>query len=78
MKIEDPNGDIPDVPENYLTVVYDLKPSGTSTILTVTQGDYSKVAQGEKRYQESLSAGGWKSILEQIKVLVEEKGLNVV
>lgn len=67
----DPN--IPDVPENYLTVTYTLKEENGATAFTVTQGDYSKVAQGEKRYQDSYNNGeGWNPILVEIKKLVEE------
>ncbi len=70
----DPNNpSIPDLPENYLTVTYELTNENEQTILTVTQGDYSKVAEGEKRYQESYNNGkGWNPILVQIKKLVEE------
>jgi len=69
----DPNNtEIPDLPENYLTVTYSLSHEHNQTILTVTQGDYSKVAEGEKRYQDSYNNGeGWNPILVQIKNLVE-------
>lgn len=70
----DPNGTLPDVPENYLTVTYDLQSTGNQTTFTVTQGDYSKVGDGEKRYQESYNNGeGWNPILVQIKQLAESK-----
>jgi uncharacterized protein YndB with AHSA1/START domain len=71
----DPNNSlIPDIPENYLTVTYTLKEEKEETLLTVTQGDYSKVAEGEKRYQDSYNNGeGWNPILVQIKQLVEGK-----
>lgn len=70
----DPNNTaIPDVPDNYLTVTYDLKSENGQTILTVTQGDYSTVADGERRYGESWNNGeGWNPILVEIKKLVEE------
>ncbi|MES2704465.1 MAG: SRPBCC domain-containing protein [Bacteroidota bacterium] len=69
----DPNNtEIADVPENYLTVTYSLREHGEHTHLTVTQGDYSKVADGERRYKESYNDGeGWNPILVQIKALVE-------
>ena len=68
----DPNSSIPDIPENYLTVTYSLKEEDHKTLLTVTQGDYSKVADGEKRYQDSHNNGeGWSPILVEIKKLVE-------
>jgi uncharacterized protein YndB with AHSA1/START domain len=51
----DPNSGIADIPENYLTVTYDLSSENGQTFLTVTQGDYSKVGEGEKRYKETVS-----------------------
>ncbi len=69
----DPNNPaIPDLPENYTTVTYHLTEKNGSTELTITQGDYSKVADGESRYKDSLAGGGWSSILEQIKQIAEE------
>ena len=67
----DPNSDIADVPENYLTVTYELKEENGQTILTATQGDYSTVGDGEKRYKETVDGGGWGPILVEIKKLVE-------
>lgn len=71
----DPNNtEMADIPENYLTVTYTLEPQGNSTLLTVTQGDYAKVAQGTKRYQEAYNEGeGWNPILLQIKHIAEEQ-----
>ena len=68
----DPNSAVADIPENYLTVTYLLSEEGDATSLTVTQGDYSKVAEGAKRYKETVDGGGWQPILDQIKKLVEE------
>lgn len=69
----DPNNQtMEDIPENYLTVTYDLVTDGDKTILNVTQGDYNKVAEGERRYKESYNNGeGWNPILVEIKKLVE-------
>ena len=67
----DPNSGIEDIPENYLTVTYDVEEKNTETLLTVTQGDYSKVGDGDKRYEETVAGGGWMPILEEIKKLVE-------
>ncbi len=68
----DPNSTIDDKAENYLTVTYELKTESRQTILTVTQGDYSLVAEGDRRYQESYNGGeGWNPILQEIKKLVE-------
>jgi len=71
----DPHSKIEDIPENYLTITYDLKSENRGTILTVTQGDYAKVAEGDRRYNETYNGGeGWLPILREIKKLVE-KGL---
>ncbi|MBL7816461.1 MAG: SRPBCC domain-containing protein [Saprospiraceae bacterium] len=68
----DPHATMPDIPENYLTVTYELSEDNGQTTLTVTQGDYDTVAEGERRYNESYNNGmGWQPILEQIKTLVE-------
>jgi uncharacterized protein YndB with AHSA1/START domain len=69
----DPNSTIEDVPSNYLTVTYELAEENGQTHLTVTQGDYSKVADSERRYNEAYNDGeGWNPILIDIKKLVEE------
>ncbi len=68
----DPNSTMADVPENYLTVTYTLAEKDGTTVLTVTQGDYALVAEGERRYKESSNNGeGWNPILIEIKKLVE-------
>lgn len=68
----DPNATIEDIPANYLTVNYELLNENDQTILTVTQGNYATVADGERRYQEAYNNGeGWSPILIQIKKLVE-------
>lgn len=69
----DPNNPaIEDIPENYLTVTYALTNENDQTVLTVTQGDYATVADGERRYKEAWNNGeGWNPILVKIKELVE-------
>jgi uncharacterized protein YndB with AHSA1/START domain len=70
----DPNSTIEDIPENYLTVTYELKSKNGRTDLMVTQGDYSTVADGENRFKESSNNGeGWNPILVEIKKLVESE-----
>lgn len=69
----DPQGGMKDIPENYLTVTYELQEEGGLTHLRISQGDYSLVADGEKRYNDSVAGGGWTTILGQIKKLVEEE-----
>jgi len=69
----DPNSHIDDMSENYLTVTYSLSEEKGKTQLTVTQGDYATVAEGERRYKESYNNGeGWNPILVAIKKLVEQ------
>lgn len=58
--------------EQYLQVAYELIPQGNSTVLNVTQGDYAKVNEGDRRYKEASNNGeGWNPILVEIKKLVE-------
>ena len=70
--IDPNNSSIPDLPENYLTVTYELKEENGQTVLSVSQGDYSKVAEGKMRYEHSVASGGWESILDSIKNLLEK------
>jgi len=68
----DPNNKtLEDIPENYLTVTCSLSEENNQTILTVTQGDYAKVGDGENRYKHTIEGGGWQPILDAIKTLVE-------
>jgi uncharacterized protein YndB with AHSA1/START domain len=65
-----------DVPENYLTVTCRLTTVDGKTRLEITQGDYARVADGKKRYDDTVS--GWPSVLQQMKALAEslESQLN--
>lgn len=68
----DPNSTIPDVPSNYVTVTYTLTETSGETLLEVTQGDFTGVADGQRRYEETYNNGeGWNPILVQIKALAE-------
>lgn len=69
--IFDPNGTHPDVPENHLIGEFILTPNvDGSTTMRVFQGDYNKVPDGEKRYNEA--APGWKMTLTALKKVVEK------
>ena len=70
--IDPNNAEVPDIPENYLTVSYKLTEENGKTTLEISQGDYSTVADGERRYEDTVEGGGWSSILEAIKLLLEE------
>lgn len=65
----DPNSGLEDVPSNYTTVTYELSPESEQTVLSVTQGDFGRVANGEKRYNHTV--GGWDYALNGLKKLLE-------
>jgi len=67
----DPNSStIADIPANYLTMTFVLKPHNNhSSVLEVSQGDYSTVADGQRRYKETLE--GDDLVLQGIKKLAE-------
>jgi uncharacterized protein YndB with AHSA1/START domain len=66
----DPNSTIADIPENYLTMTYTLNERGRNgSLLEIVQGDFSKVANGESRYNDTLAGGD--AILPAIKKLAE-------
>lgn len=67
----DPNSDVPDIPENYLTVTYRLTEEEGKTTLYISQGDYSRVHDGQARYSHAEEAGGWLGLMMLIKELVE-------
>lgn len=67
----DPNSDTENTLENHLTVTYSLSGEHGQTDLTVTQGDYAVVADGERRYQETMDEGGWSSVLLSIKTMID-------
>ena len=70
--IDPNNAAMKDSPENYLTVTYNLKEENGVIVLTVTQGDYNKVLEGESRYKEAYNNGvGWNPILFEIKKIAE-------
>lgn len=69
--IIDPNNpEIADVPENYLTMQYVLRPRGNGSTLEMIQGDYATVANGQERYRHTLNADD--GILQAIRKLAEE------
>ncbi len=67
-----------DTPSNYVTVTLRLseeKGARTQTKLSVTQGDFSLVADGERRHQDSKR--NWKSVLTKVKELSESDGRSI-
>ena len=70
----DPNSSIPDIPANYLTMTFTLEQrSNHSSVLHVAQGDFSTVAEGQRRYKETLE--GDDMVLKAIKRVAEEVAL---
>jgi len=67
----DPNEKYTDVPSNYVQATYELTPKLGKTVLSVTQGDYSHVEDGKKRFADA--DGGWNQTLQALKSLVEKK-----
>ena len=68
----DPNAGLPDIPENYLNVTYELSEQDGLVNLTVTQDGFENAADGEKRYKDVYNNGdGWNPILIEIKKLAE-------
>jgi uncharacterized protein YndB with AHSA1/START domain len=70
----DPNNpSVPDIPANYLTMIYEIREQSEGSVFEIIQGDYSKVAEGQKRYEDTLNGDDY--ILVKIKELAE--GLQV-
>ena len=68
----DPNADMPDIPDNYLHVTYQLAEQDGITSLTVRQDGFEKAADGEKRYKDVYNNGdGWNPVLAAIKKVAE-------
>jgi len=66
----DPNAGIEDTPSNYTTVVIELNAGNGSTTLTVTQGDFTGMADAENRLMSTEA--GWDMVLPKIKELAEK------
>jgi uncharacterized protein YndB with AHSA1/START domain len=56
---------LPDLPENYQTVRYELAPEGAGTRLTVSQDENKTQADADR------AAENWKVVLEGMKKLLE-------
>jgi uncharacterized protein YndB with AHSA1/START domain len=67
----DPQGGLEDIPANYLTVTCRLVAHDGGTRLDVSQGDFARVGDGQRRYEHTVAGGGWGTILAKIKSLSE-------
>jgi len=58
-----------DKPENYTTVTLELSASGPDTTLSVSQGDFSRIASGDIRFAHTVQS--WRTVLGKIKEIAE-------
>ncbi len=68
-----------DIPSNYIKVTYKLTRKFGKTELNVTEGDFSKVEDGKRRYHEAdegleYTLQGLKSVLENTPASEKKKG----
>ena len=60
-----------DIPSNYVEAKYELTPKLGKTVLSITQGDYSRVQDGKERFANA--DGGLNQALNMLKTLIEKK-----
>jgi hypothetical protein len=60
----------PDVPENYHTLVYDLKDRGTGTHLTLTQDNNASEEEA------AHSKGMWEMLVAKVKEAAEDQSVT--
>ncbi len=70
--IIDPEAPYPIIPENYTTVTYELAQENGETVVSVTDGDFATVADGQTRYERTVL--GWGIALRKLKEVAEEPG----
>jgi len=68
--IIDPEAPYPIIPENYTTVTYELAEKDGETVVSVSDGDFSTVADGKIRYERTV--WGWGIALQKLKEVAEE------
>ena len=61
----DPNASYAKNPADHLLVKYTISPGPGVSQLHVRQGDFTAVADGEKRYQDTAADGGWQNDIGQ-------------
>jgi uncharacterized protein YndB with AHSA1/START domain len=67
----DPNAGYEDIPANYITLTQELSEENGQTVLSITQGDYAGVVNGEKRYNDTIA--GWDMASKGLKEVVEKQ-----
>ena len=65
-----PTMGLKDEPSNYTTVTYKLTPEDNHTIVSVTQGDFAQIEDGEERYKHTVN--GWGFTLKKLKEELEK------
>jgi uncharacterized protein YndB with AHSA1/START domain len=68
----DPNATYPHTPENHLVITMTLAQDGDDVLLSVSQGDYTKVADAENRLGHNPEEG-WMQLLSAIKTIAEQR-----
>ncbi len=58
-----------DKSENYTTVTLELTTVEEATRLSVSQGDFARIANGEMRFTHTVNS--WHTVLQQIKEIAE-------
>ncbi len=69
--VVDPNARYADNRADHLVVSCALSETTDGVALSISQGDYTKVADGAKRYGHGVT--GWDQLLQTLKKVVEEK-----
>lgn len=59
-----------DIPSNYTTVTYELSSVDGKTVLSISQGDFMNVVDGQRRYSETVK--GWNTALNDLKMLLNK------
>lgn len=65
----DPTMGIPDIPENYITLSYQIIEKETGCLLKITQGDFQNTENAVKRFEESKQ--GWQMVIPLMKKLLD-------
>lgn len=68
--VVDPNAPYADNKKDHLIVSCELGETPDGTFLSVSQGDYTNVADGAKRYGHGVD--GWDQLLQILKKVVEQ------
>ena len=66
-----PDSGLEDIPANYSKVTYTLFPTGGGTLVSVSQGDFALLGEGEKRFEDASK--GWDYALDGLKNVAEGK-----